>query len=156
MPSITKKESIEVAKLHLDRLWQEIFWRRETEQKVCVWTIGSFAAVLALAYGRDKGLTFEQKWLFSALPLVLGPLSAWYLLLNAKKNKAIARVIVKLNSSLGAWEKGHLIDDKEDSLFPDSWSNWGKLTLKDERVSFFYILLVLLTSVYALVGLFLR
>ena len=48
MPDIDPKDNFEVAKMHLDRFWHEIFWRRETEQKIAVWSVGLFAAVLAL------------------------------------------------------------------------------------------------------------
>jgi uncharacterized membrane protein len=88
MPHISHNDydKFEVAKLHPDRFWHEIFRRRESEQKITVWTVGLFAAVLALVYGRIECLEWNQKLLLILLLAALGILSCVYLYRNARKN----------------------------------------------------------------------
>ena len=120
---VIKSDKFDLAKLHLDRFWQEIFWRRENEQKITVWTIGLFAAVLALVYGSERDLELNQKIVLCCLPLILGILAAWYLFQNWRKDKEVARLIVRLNQALGAWEENYPIYGEK--LYPNAWKKWG-------------------------------
>ncbi len=123
MPYISNPHKFEEAKLHLDRFWEEIFWRRENEQKIAVWSIGLFTALLTFVYGADVKLEFPQGIIISVLTSILGLLSAWYLYQNWRKDKEIAYLIVKLNEALGAWENGYFISGVP--LYPEKWKNWG-------------------------------
>ena len=49
------------ARQRLDRLWHEVLWRRDNEQKITVWAIAPFGALLAIGYGRTTGLESPQK-----------------------------------------------------------------------------------------------
>jgi hypothetical protein len=123
MPQINDHDKNEVAKMHLDRFWHEIFWRRESEQKITVWSVGFFAAVLVLVYGKTECMEWQQKLLLVLLIAILGLLSCIYLYRNARKNSELGFLIVRLNEAMGAWEKGYLIPDTE--LYPVKWKEWG-------------------------------
>lgn len=123
MPHIGHDDKFELAKMHLDRFWHEIFWRRKSEQKITVWTVGLFAAVLALVYGRIECLGSNQKLLLIILIAALGFLSCIYLYRNARKNSEVGFLIVQLNEAMGAWEEDYLIPKAV--LYPPEWKNWG-------------------------------
>lgn len=116
-------EKLEVAKTFLTILWTEVHWRRETEQKVVTWTVGIFAAIVALIYTKDSTVSTGPRIFLSLAVLALVILTCGYLIKNWRKGKEVSGVIVKLNASLGAWEDGYLC--QEGMLFPDSWRNWG-------------------------------
>ena len=109
--------------MHLDRFWNEIHWRIESEQKITVWSVGLFEAVLALVYGKIECLEWCQKLLLISLLACLGLLSCVYLYRNARKNSEIGYLIVQLNKALGAWEEDYLIPKAV--LYPPKWKNWG-------------------------------
>lgn len=160
MPHINHENKFEVAKMHLDRFWHEIFWRRENEQKIAVWSVGLFAAVLALVYGHTGDIEFNQKVLLALLPALLGVLSSWYLFQNWRKDKEIAYLIVQLNEALGAWEEDYLIPGS--ALYPIKWKEWGidPATLKNQwfgkfvtdKVSLSYFFFTLCSSFVCIIG----
>jgi hypothetical protein len=154
MPKIVAPNDFEAAKLHLDRFWHEIFWRRENEQKVTVWSIGVFWGVLTLTYGVNFDLTCVQKLILASFPLLLGVVACWYLHENWRKNKEIARLIVKLNESLGAWEPNYLVSNG--TLYPEKWKYWGRDHFRKDKVSRTYLLCVILAGVLSFIGTMLR
>lgn len=160
MPYIDQKNQFEAAKMHLDRFWHEIFWRRESEQKITVWSVGFFAAVLAIVYGRTESLECTHKWLLILLLAVLGVLSCIYLFKNARKNSELGYLVVQLNDAMGAWEEGYFIPN--DRLYLVEWKKWGinpeasskewlKKLLKSS-ISLFYICFVFLACIVCIVG----
>lgn len=154
MPKIQDTSEFELVKLHLDRFWHEIFWRRENEQKITVWTLGLFGALLALVYGQVTTLDLPQKIVLSCFPIMLGSIAAWYLHQNWVKDREIARIIVRLNESIGAWEENLLVHG--DSLYPEKWKTWGQGTFAQDKVSLFYFLFVLGSSVLTIIGIMLK
>jgi len=50
MPEIEPQSEFDVVKLHLDRLWEEVSWRRENEQKITIGSIGFFGVLLTIVY----------------------------------------------------------------------------------------------------------
>lgn len=141
-------EKIEVAKTFLTILWAEVHWRRETEQKVVTWTIGLFAAIVALIYTKDSTVSGGPRVFLALVILALGILACRYLIKNWRKGKEVSGVIVKLNASLGAWEDGYLCQDG--TLFPDSWRNWGNdAPIHRSHISGLYCLLVLVAAITA-------
>lgn len=164
MPYINGPPKIEIAKLHLDRFWQEIFWRRENEQKVTVWSVGLFAATLALVYGAETPLTCGQRLVLSLLPLILGFFASWYLFQNWRKDKEIAFLIVRLNEALGAWEPGYLAPGEP--LYPEKWRTWGidpsqprgsfRHRFFRDRVSLLYFCLVIVATLLCCAGIWLK
>jgi hypothetical protein len=154
MQTIHASSDFDLAKFHLDRFWHEIFWRRENEQKITVWTIGLFGALLALVYGRVTTLELLQKIVLSCFPAMLGFVACWYLHKNWVKGSEIARIIVQLNKAIGAWDKGILLQDSP--LYPQKWENWGQESFTKDHVSFFYFLSVLGSAVFTVVGICLK
>ena len=150
MPTIKAPTKFELAKLHLDRFWYEIFWRRENEQKITVWTVGLFGALLTLVYGRTTPLANVQKGIISAFPLMLGSIAFRYLRQNSKKNKEIARQIVRLNEALGAWENNYLVNGS--SLYPEKWKQWGNGEYSQSKVSFLYYIIVIGSTLLTTLG----
>ena len=152
MPKIPAPNDFEAAKLHLDRFWTEVFWRRENEQKVTIWSVGFFGFLLTLTYGASIDLCFLQKLALAAFPCLLGAGTSWYLRENRRKSRDIARLIVKLNDSLGAWEPGYLIAD--DALYPERWKRWG--VAGSSKVSFAYQILVMAAALLSSAGIMLK
>lgn len=161
MPHIEANDNkFEAAKIQLDRFWHEIFWRRENEQKIIVWSVGFFAAILALVYGSESDLKLVQKLILTSLPVILGLLSSWYLFQNWRKDKEIAHLIVKLNEALGAWEPGYFVPDQP--LYPEKWRQWGHdpslnkwqffTKFRRDKVSFGYFCLVIASTVICVLG----
>lgn len=144
MPKIQVENEFELAKFHLERFWKEIFWRRENEQKITVWSLGLFGVLIALVYGKNTGLELLQKLLLSSFPLMLGFIGCWYLHQNWKKAQQIARIIVSLNDSLGAWEKKLIVNSG--TLYPEKWKTWGKKRFRDDKVSFCYTCFVAISA----------
>jgi len=143
-------DKCDLAKQHLDRLWREVFWRRENEQKISVWSVGLFGALLAVVYGREHEFDCVQKTILSLFPVILGFTSAWYLHKNWSKCRTLACIIVELNKALGAWEEGYLIPHT--ILYPEDWQNWGKESFIKDKVSVSYLLLVIVASLLTAAG----
>lgn len=153
MPRIKTDNEFELAKYHLERFWKEIFWRRENEQKITVWSVGLFGALLVLVYGKTPSLEFWQKLLLSCFPLILGIIGSWYLFRNWKKVQDIARIIVKLNSCLGAWEVNFLVEDG--TLYPEGWKTWGMGKFSEDKVSIGYACFVAISALLTILGIWL-
>jgi hypothetical protein len=155
MPTIQASSNFELAKLHLDRFWHEIFWRRDNEQKITVWTVGLYGALLALVYGQNTSLDILQKVILSCFPVMLGTIAAWYLYKNWKKGKEIAQIIVRLNEALGAWDVG-VLTQGEKPLYPSAWRTWGQAKFKQDKVSLYYFRFILFATALTVIGIFVK
>lgn len=154
MPKIKIDNEFDVVKLHLERLWKEVFWRRENEQKITVWCIGLFGILLTLVYNSDFPNDNCHKILISIFPLLLGIVGSIYLYINWKKTVDIARIIVKINEGIGCWENNYLVD--EGTLFPKKWKNWGQDCFKQDKVSFMYFVILIFSALVTIIGIILR
>jgi hypothetical protein len=154
MPEIEPQSEFDVVKLHLDRLWEEVSWRRENEQKITTGSIGFFGVLLTIVYSSNLDIKWYQGLVITPFPLVLGIFVGWYLWQNAEKRKAVSRVIVKLNKSLGAWEPGYLITGE--SLYPEKWKAWGSVPFRKSKVSSRYLWFVSIAALLSSIGIGMR
>lgn len=144
---------LEVVKLHLDRLWHEVFWRRENEQKVMLWTFGLVGVLVSFIYGSQRSLEPSHRCVLMVLLGLVGAAAIFYLYQNFRKVKALARVIVRINQKLGAWQK----NEGEESLYEETWERWGRadkvLRLeKPDLVTGGYIVITLLVTILGIVA----
>ncbi len=139
-------------KLHLEKFWEEVYWRRNREKQMVIWVVSLVGVLLSLCYGLEKPPEDPQKLTLMVLLLLVGLGAAYHVVENYWKVNNIAKSIVRINSRLGAWQPY----DDEGPLYPEAWKQWGQKTLVEDRITLLFVVCILVMAVLGAIGIWLR
>ncbi len=128
-----KNEDIDTLKYIHTFQMNELMFRREREFKIFTWSGTLFLGLIGLLLVlKDKEMVVWKLYgiggniIASISVIALGLYSVSWQNRERRLGNRNARIVVKINKLLHCFDTGNFGLDKDTTLFPLEWSNWGE------------------------------
>lgn len=120
------EEKIQLLTSALEERYEALHIIRSRVENMGIWSLGILLATGGWFFQTDISFTPFEKLLLIVVILVAFLILRFRYLADLNKGfKSQQRVTVRLEKSLGLYEKG-VFDDEADSIYPEGWQNAGK------------------------------